>query len=46
MDNEFGASDHMIFRRTTFNTYEVFAPYNVYLGDDSVMSNRNEFHCC
>lgn len=37
MDHGFGSKKRMTFGRTTFDTYKVIAPFNVYLGDDSVV---------
>lgn len=37
MDHGFGATKHMTLHRATFDTYEIIAPHNVHLGDDSVV---------
>ena len=37
MDHGFGATNHITLHRVVFDTYEVIAPHNVHLGDESVV---------
>ena len=34
---DLGATEHMTFHMVTVDTYEIVAPHNVYLDDDSII---------